>query len=99
MAEDRRSMLINPMTCDDINEKVFKHYNYDGVRAHADLDTIARAEAARGRLRRSTPIWLGMTAISSYNCTRLSVLSNSGRIGAIGGVALGAAMTITTLRM
>mmetsp|Transcript_41524 Transcript_41524/g.54664 ORF Transcript_41524/g.54664 Transcript_41524/m.54664 type:complete len:100 (+) Transcript_41524:32-331(+) len=99
MVNERTSMLINPMTCDDINEKVFKHYNYDGVRAHGDLDTIARAESARARLRRTVPLWLGMTAVSGYNCTRLGVLSASGRAGAIGGLAFGAFMTFTTLRV
>ena len=40
-----------------------------------------------------------MTAVSGYNLTRIGVLSNSGRIGAIGGLALGAVMTLATVKM
>ena len=53
----------------------------------------------RRQVRKTTPMWLGMTAISGYNLTRMGVLSNSGRIGAIGGFAVGTLMTINTMMM
>ena len=93
MAE-RRSMLLAPITCDQINEHVFKHYNYNGLEAQEDLDLIARADITRRRMRKSVPLWLGMTAISGYNVTRMGVLSNSGRIGAIGGLVFGSLATL-----
>lgn len=96
---ERRSMLIRPMTGDEINEKVLKVYNFNGMEAHKDLDTIARAESFRANMRGTTPVWLGMSAVSGYNITRMGVLSASGRIGAIGGLAFGTLMTITTLKM
>ena len=99
MDSERRTMVLNSMTSEEINEKIFKHYNYDGLQAYSELSLLARAENARKSLRAQMPIWLGVTGISAYNCTRLSVLSASGRIGAIGGLALGAGMTIATARM
>ena len=96
---ERRSMLVRPMTGDEINEKIFKHYNYNGAAAAEDLYIVARAESMRRQVRKTTPMWLGMTAISGYNLTRMGVLSNSGRIGAIGGFAVGTLMTINTMMM
>ena len=86
------------MTGDEIKEKVFKHYNYDGLQADADLNKLASAEAMRRRMRMSAPIWFGLTVFSAENCARLGVLSRSGKIGAIGGLAFGAMMTFTTIR-
>ena len=99
MEAERQSMLLRPMSGQEIDEHVWKHHNYNGLAAAADLDTIARAEVARGQLRKTTPIWFGMTVVSGYNLTRMGVLSGSGRMGAIGGLALGALMTVQTLRM
>ena len=50
-------------------------------------------------LRKSAPLWLGMTAISGYNLSRMSVLSNSGRVGAAAGLLTGAFFTFRTLTM
>ena len=99
MVSERKSMLLNRMSCEQINEHVFKHHNYDGTSADADLQTIVSAEYGRRYLRKSTPIWLGMSAIGGYNLTRMGVLSNSGRMGAIGGLAFGAWMSVVTMRM
>ena len=99
MVSERRSMLLRPMTTQEIEENVWKHDNYDGVAASEDLATLARAHEARGQLRKSMPLWLGMSVVSGYNLTRMSVLSNTGRIGAIGGLAVGAIMTVNSLRM
>ena len=99
MVNERKSMLLNQMSAEEINEKVFKHYNYNGLEAYADLSLIARAEASRASLRSTTPLFLGMTGVSAFNCTRLSVLSASGKMGAVGGLVFGAAMTFTTMRM
>ena len=98
MAE-RKSMLLSPMTSQQITENVFKHYNYDGVAAHQDLQKIASADAARKQLRMTMPMWFGMTVFSGYNVTRMGVLSNSGRIGAMAGLAVGAIMTVSTATM
>ena len=98
MVTERKSMLLNRMICDQINEHVFKHYNYNGMEADADLQTIVSAEYGRRYLRKSAPIWLGMTAVSGYNLTRMGVLSNSGRIGAMTGLAFGAWMSVVALR-
>ena len=65
--------------------------------AHDELYFVARAELARKKLRRSWPIWLGMTAISGYNVTRMPVLSASGRIGALAGLTVGTMMTFRSL--
>ena len=92
-------MLQGNLTCQDIDEKVFKHYNYDGLAAHADLQTIIKADDAKQSLKLMAPMWVGMTGISAYNLTRMGVLSNSGRVGAIGGLAFGAIMTINSFRM
>lgn len=99
MVNERRSMMLNHMSGDEINEQIFKHHNFDGLASHSDLSLVARAEYSRSSLRATTPLWLGMTSVGAYNCTRLGVLSASGRIGAIGGVALGAVMTFTTYKM
>ena len=40
-----------------------------------------------------------MAGVSAYNMSRMGVLSNSGRMGAIAGLTVGAFMTLTTLRM
>lgn len=87
------------MTGDEINEKVFKVYNFNGSDAHQDLDTMARAANFRAFMRGTSPVWMGMCAVSGYNISRMGVLSASGRIGAIGGLAFGTFMTINTMRM
>lgn len=99
MVNERDHILLHPMSVQQIDEIVFKNYNYNGLEAHNDLQKIARADASRKNLRMTVPLWLGMTAVSGYNVSRMGVLSNSGRIGAIGGLAFGAIMTITTIRM
>ena len=40
-----------------------------------------------------------MTAISGYNLSRMTVLSNSGRVGAAAGLLTGAFMTFKTLTL
>ncbi len=99
MVSERKSMLLHLTSGQQINDQVWKHHNYNGLEASDDLATIARAHAARNSLRKSMPLWFGMTVFSGYNITRMGVLSNSGRMGAIGGLALGAIMTVTTLRI
>ena len=90
-------MLLRHMTTEQIDEHVFKHYNYNGMDAHNDLYLIARAESVRRLTRNTAPFWLGLTALSGYNVTRMGVLSPTGRIGAITGLAIGSFMTFATL--
>ena len=90
-------MFLRYMTADQIDEHVFKHHNYNGMDAHNDLTLIASAERARRFTQNSAPIWLGMTAFSGYNVTRMGVLSASGRVGAITGLAIGSLMTFAAL--
>ena len=99
MVNERTAMLLNQLSVQQIDEVILQHYNYNGLDAHADLQRVATADAARRQLRRTVPLWIGMTAVSGYNLTRINVLSNSGRIGAIGGLALGAVMTLATTKM
>lgn len=96
-AKARQSMFLRHMTVEQLDEHIFKHYNYNGIDAHQDLALIASAEKARKATRNSAPIWLGMTAFSGYNMTRMGVLSASGRIGAITGLAIGSFMTFSAL--
>jgi len=58
--------------------KLFDHYNYDGVAMNQDLTALARHEKSRTFARSTTPLWLGMSLFSAYNLTRFSVLSKSG---------------------
>ena len=44
-------------------------------------------------------MWLGMTAVSGYNITRMGVLSATGRVGAITGLAVGSFMTLNSILM
>ena len=97
--KERRHMLLGEMTCQQIDEHVFKHHNFDGLQAQDDLNTIVKADEARRSLRMTSPVWIGMTGVSAYNMTRMGVLSNSGRMGAIAGLTVGAFMTLTTLIM
>ena len=79
-----------------INHLIFKHYNYNGMEAEADLRTMAAAYNARQTLKKSAPIWIGLTAFSAYNVSRMGVLSVSGRVGAISGLAFGSIMTVAS---
>ena len=98
MLTERQRALIQPLNGDQINELIFKHHNYDGLAAQRDLHLVAQAERFRATMRRSTPVWMGMAAVGGYNLTRMGVLSNTGRIGAIGGLAVGTFMTVFALR-
>ena len=94
---ERNSMLLRPMSGDDIRENVWKHHNWNGLDAYADLQLLQSADHGRQVMRRSVPLWLGMTAISGYNVSRMTVLSNSGKAGAVAGLLTGAFMTYRTL--
>ena len=96
-SSERWHELTQPMTCDDINEKVFKFHNYNGAQAYAELDLIARADQRRQQMRNSLPLFLGITAFSGYNLSRMGVLSASGRVGAGIGFVTGAALTVSSL--
>ena len=96
-AKARQSMFLRHMTVEQLDEHVFKHHNYSGMDAREDLALIASAEKARAFTRNSAPFWLGMTAFSGYNMTRMGVLSASGRIGAITGLTIGAFMSFSAL--
>ena len=97
MVDERKRMFLQPMTTDEINEKVWKHHNYNCLDAYDDLSTLQAADHGRVMLKRTTPLWFGMTLLSSYNITRMTVLSNSGRVGAVAGVLTGAFMTYKTM--
>ena len=99
MVNERKSMLINPMSCDQINEFIFKHHNYNGAEAHNDLLIQAKAEQTRRRMKNSMPMWMGLVGIAGYNVTRMGVLSPSGRIGAIGGLAFSTFALIESMRV
>lgn len=97
MAEERAKILIKPMSCAQIDEHIFKFHNFDGQAAENDLLNVMRYDAARKRMKSMMPFWMGMTAVSGYNMTRMGVLSNSGRVGAIGGLVVGGTMVISSL--
>ena len=97
LVSERKSMLMQPMTGDEIREKVWKHHNWNCLDAYEDLHTLQAADNGRNVLRKSAPMWFGMTVLSSYNVSRMTVLSNSGRVGAVAGVLTGAWMTYKTL--
>lgn len=97
METDRKNLLIQKLTTEQIDQHIFKHYNYNGVEAHEDLKRVVAADAARKVMRKYMPVWVGMTAVSGYNVSRMGVLSASGRIGAIGGLFLGAGATLYSL--
>ena len=86
---ERVLFLTRPMTGDEVTEKIFKYYNYNGLDAHDDISRLERATTNRQRFRNSAPMWLGMTAVSAYNVTRTGVLSKSGRTVAVAGLVLG----------
>jgi len=87
------------MTSKDINEHIWKHYNYNFLAAQKDLEFIERADKHRKRMRKTTPLWLGMTAVSGYNMSRLGFLSASGRVATVSGLVLGSVMTIYTTQV
>lgn len=87
-------MLVQKLTAEQIDQNIFKFYNYNGAAAHEDLKRVVAADSARKGMKKYLPVWMGMTAVSGYNLTRMGVLSNSGRVGAIGGLALGASTTL-----
>ena len=94
---ERKSRLLQPMSGDEIREEVWKHHNWNGLAAYDDLMTLQAADHGRVVLRRTVPLWFGVTLLSSYNVSRMTVLSNSGRVGAVAGVLTGAFMTYKTM--
>ena len=94
---ERKSMLLRPMSGDDIREKIFKYHNWNGLDAYEDLNKLQAAEHGREVIRKTVPLWFGMTVLSSYNVSRMTVLSNSGRVGAVAGLVTGGIMTYYTL--
>lgn len=98
MESDRRSMFLREMSCDEVNDNIFKHHNYNGLDSYEDLKKLVYHDMARRRMRKALPIWLGMTAFGGYNLTRMGVLSASGRVGALAGVVIGSTMTLTALK-
>ena len=97
MISERKSMLLKPMSGDEIRENVWKHHNWNGLEAHDDLMVLQAADHGRQVLRRTVPLWFGVTVLSGYNVSRMTVLSNSGRVGAVAGVLTGAFMTYKTM--
>ena len=90
-------MFRGPMTVADIDEHVFKFFNYNGAQCENAIQRIAVAENARKFQKRWLPYGLGMIAFSGYNLSRFGVLSSSGRIGAISGLAIGTFMTVVSV--
>ncbi len=78
MDSDRKALLWSNLSSKDIHEKIYKFHNYDGVKMNRELHIIERHDRAKYYARASAPFWLGLTAFSAYNITRMGVLSKSG---------------------
>ena len=83
--ESRNTMLWRNLTTAEIEEKIFKHHNYDGAVMHKDLLALERHHRARKLGNSLMPMWLGMTAVSTYNLSRFGVLSKTGKGAAVAG--------------
>ena len=79
-------MLWKDLTTAQIEENIFKPHNYNGEAMHHDLVQLERHNRARQLGRQTMPLWMGMTAISTYNLSRFSVLSKTGQGAAISGL-------------
>lgn len=97
MDSDRKTLLWSNLSTKDIREHIYKYHNYDGVKMNRDLQTIERHDRAKNYARASAPVWLGLTAFSAYNVTRIGVLSKSGQAAAVAGLVLGAYLSQSAL--
>ena len=57
------------------------------------------AERSRATARTTMPVWLGLTAFSAYNVSRIGGLSGSGRGAAVAGLASGLYLTWASMNM
>lgn len=91
--ESRSEMLHRNLTGAEIHQNIYKFHNYDIDAVQADMHQLVIHDSFKKLARQSTPLWLGVTAFSAYNITRLPVLSAQGKIAALGGCAYGLWMT------
>lgn len=83
-----RDFLSTPQfTKKNILENVFAPNGFNGERAQADVDAVAREIEQREFSGRLLYLSSGLLLLSLYNVTRLSVLSGSGRTAALAGTA------------
>lgn len=97
MDSDRKALLWSNLSSNDIRTKVYEFHNYDGVKMNRDLQIIERHDRAKQYARASAPVWLGMTAFSAYNVTRMGVLSKTGQAAAVTGLLVGAYFSQSSL--
>lgn len=86
LMENRRELLWKDLTTAEIEEHIFKHYNYDGQAMHNDLLLLERHDRAKQLGRKTMPLWLGMSAVSAFNLSRFGVLSSTGKGAAVAGM-------------
>ncbi len=72
-------------TKEDILEKVLAPNNYDGLRAHDDIESLWREEYKRDFTRKAVFVTGGLTLFSLYNVSRITQLSPTGKPAALLG--------------
>ena len=97
MDSDRKALLWSNLNAKDIREKIYKVHNYDGVKMNRELQLIERHDRAKSYARGSAPVWLGLTAFSAYNITRIGVLSKTGQAAAVAGLLVGGYLSQSSL--
>lgn len=84
--ENRSELLWRDLNTTEIEQHIFKHYNYNGEAMHNDLLLLERHNRARQLGRKTMPLWLGMSAVAAYNLSRFGVLSRTGQGAAVAGM-------------
>ena len=80
-----------------IMENVFKTNDFDGLKAHEDLSRLVREEKLRNVARFEAVLGAGGALISLYNLSRIGQLSSSGKVAAVGGLALSSYWTLANI--
>lgn len=91
--ETRSEMLSRALTGAEIHRNIYQFHNYDVDAVQADMYQHMVHDHFKQIARQTTPIWLGVTAFSAYNISRINVLSPQGKIAALAGCAYGLWMT------
>ena len=96
--ESRSDLIYRDLSCDELTQKVLKHHNYDGLRANQELRQLAWLYNIRQRNAVLHPlVGISMTGISAYNLSRMGVLSNSGKVGAVAGFCVGSLVLLSAV--
>ena len=69
--------------------EILARHNFNGKAAEVELGSyMAKHRYCQSQVN-SVPFWLGMGIFSGYQMTRFSVLSGTGRLGAVIGLPMG----------